>query len=89
MPPIVSRVATALSRSELALKYVCVSAARSSIWRWNSPVICDQVVADVAQVRPRALGQPSSPRIASRAAWNWSRWAATSRCSSWTHCLSR
>ena len=40
VPPTVSRVATALSRSALALKYVCVSENRSSAWRPNSLVIC-------------------------------------------------
>ena len=40
---------------------------RSSIWRWNSPAICVQVVADVAQVGARAAAsRPSRSRRSRR-----------------------
>ena len=48
----------------------------------------DQVVADVAQVGLRALARGPRGRGSPRArVWNWSRWAAASRCSSRTSLL--
>ena len=55
----VSRVASRFERLALALKNVEVSAVRSSVWRCKQLAgDLDEVVADVAQVLPRAALEP-------------------------------
>ena len=52
MPPMVSRVAIAFSRSAFALKYVCVSDVQVVGLALELAGDLHQVVADVAQVGP-------------------------------------
>jgi hypothetical protein len=85
----VSRVTVRLSLFVFALKYVLVSAVRSSAWRWNSPVTWARWSPMSRMYSREPCVSPGTWWIASLAAANWSRWVTIRRSIVWTSCLIR